>query len=504
MLKFNNTHIFTGYLKQKLSNINIPTCKIYTKDFAEHAKKYGKEDPRIVESTKAITDASGIIKAPIYINYLKNNELYNYFCTYNKKSEYINATWQRSSSASYMPDKCTEGLTKTLASSGKFYDTATHEYLGDYLRFLRDYHNINLMSMYNCFNNNICNNIYYTFELNNQSSNLNEVQYQKTSVTFDSRDPKFVIYALPVKLFANYTIAIDSGQGVEMFCGLYGTKLDDSDYTKRLINKTYLKKGKTIFNQPFLYDKLDVENWTFHEELDINPTDSISRREILAREQDLKLFIKIPVSCKSSIVILEGNFINFNDCSYAVDTSDEANRWKYINNNYIINFDIENNKKLANINESKFIPISKLQLLAFNTGDSYPFADKLIEYLSGSVITSIDPISDNIARTQKVMRQNNHYFKTDGVWEEKIKKIIYDYIMNSGPIGLDSNKKLVDKRTGYLLSLGHTNKSMLYDILGYVDKDAEKWYANWKLENSVVKPYNTIQNIDIYNGLFDI
>ena len=50
MLKFDNTHIFTGYLKQMLSTVNIPTCRIYTKDFANYKAKHGKEDPRIIES----------------------------------------------------------------------------------------------------------------------------------------------------------------------------------------------------------------------------------------------------------------------------------------------------------------------------------------------------------------------------------------------------------------------------------------------------------------------
>jgi hypothetical protein len=94
-----------------------------------------------------------------------------------------------------------------------------------------------------------------------------------------------------------------------------------------------------------------------------------------------------------------------------------------------------------------------------------------------------------------------------------MQKIIYDYITNSGPIEVDKTGKLVDRHSGlnpsnygYHPRLGHTSKSTLYDILGYVDKDTEKWYASWKRdrESGKVAVRDNIQNIDIYNGLYDL
>jgi hypothetical protein len=146
-------------------------------------------------------------------------------------------------------------------------------------------------------------------------------------------------------------------------------------------------------------------------------------------------------------------------------------------------------------------------LLAFNTGESYPFADRLIEYLCNSSITPIDEIADNIKRAQKVMSQNHHYFKIDGIWEDKMQKIIYDYMINAGPIEAakqETKAKLVDKRRGYHPRIGHTSKSTLYDVLGYIDRDAEKWYASWVNENNKAVIRDNIQNVDIYNGLYDL
>jgi hypothetical protein len=543
MFKFNNSHIFTGYLKQLLSTFNLPTCRIYTKEFAEYVAKHGKEDQRVIESFDSITFTKRAVAGrtedgttamqrhcpATRVNYLKGNELFSYFWEYspdhvcidcNKRLlEHGNTYWRRTSSVFYNPNKNIPGLTRTLNSPGNTYDTETHEYLGEYLRFLRDYYGVNLMSLYNCFNNKIYNNVYGKIGLPLNS------EKPTSYVTFDSYDTRYRIYAFPVKLFCDYTIAIDCDQDIEMFCGLYSMSLQDSDECRKLMAKTYQKVHHTLFNKPFIYDKLNVKYWSADQDFSFDgkgypvfvTKENVTRWDIANREQDLKLFIKMPVSCKSSITVLEGNYIGFNDAKYApvmrtVNRNGQGKKeavWEYSQNHTIINFgDTSDRTAGLNINDSSFTPISKLQLLAFNTGESYPFADRLIEYLCNSAITPIDEISDNIKRAQKVMADNNHHFKIDGVWEDKMQKIIYDYIINAGPIKTEKNSesttKLVDARYGLHPTLGHNAKSTVYDILGYVDRDAEKWYASWINENGSAAVHNSIQNVDIYDGLYDI
>ena len=637
MFKYNNTHIFTGYLKQFLSSFNLPACKIYTAEFAKYLEQHGEEDPRVLESFDTISDGHLAVR----INYLKNNELYTYFNTSPSVKLAKGATvktrdsstcyWKRSTDVFYTSEKVTHGLTRSLNSSSNYYDTTTHEYLGEYLRFLRDYHNINLMSMYNCFNDKLCNNIYH-FSIN--------LPGEKKAI-FDVQAPNYRIYAVPVKLFAEYTIAIDCSQGVEMFCGLYNTSLDISDKANKLAAKTYLKINKTLFKQPFLYDKLSIKYWQACDDFKDGKINKevYTRWDITNREKDLRLFIKVPTSCESSITILEGDYRGFNDAKYAnvgltcrYDTS-ASTVWTYdetlqtfkvtLNGeSYVLSYDINNNLipakiaantayvrfvkgsaklddnhiitnavnpaedieatyKLAfyqskdntiyyvndqlagttestkclqiyvedigrgyylagkannvlknkyinivskliyscnhsvlnfntnkaadrvDLNDYTFKPISKLQLLAFNTGESYPFADRLIEYLTGSAITPMDDIADNIKRAQKVMEDNQYYFKINGLWEDKMQNLLYDYVVNSGPVVLQDGK-LLDRRNGIHPRLGHTSKSTLYDILGYIDKDTEKWYANWKKEDGRAIIKSNIQNVDIYNGLYGL
>lgn len=489
MFKYNNTHTFTGYLKQFLSSFNLPACKIYTQEFVKHVERTGKEDPRVLESFDALSDE----KLAVRINYLRNNEIYNYFW---KKADIgrNTASWQQNSDKHYSSEKFIPSLVRNLNSPGVNYDTKTHEYLGDYLRFLRDYHNINLMSLYNCFTDKIYNNVNFSFVINPEST-------KQIKAVFNSQDPGYRIYAIPVKLFAEYTIAIDSSHGIELFCGLYNTNLDMSDKAEVLAARTYQKINKATFRQPFLYEKLKIEHWPAEKDFKDGTvrTDVYTRWDITNRERDFRLFIKVPTSCRSTITILEGDFRAFNNIKYAPLKGNLT----YQRNHSVMNFNTGSDK--VDLNSYNFKPISQLQLLAFNTGESYPFADRLVEYLSGSVITPIDEISDNIKRVQQVMNQNKYYFKIDGLWEDKMQNILYDYMINAGPIEVNKETgKLVDRRRGYHNRLGYTTKSTQFDILGYVDKDTEKIYSSWKNDQGQSKVKDSLQSVDIYDKLYDI
>ena len=49
----------------------------------------------------------------------------------------------------YTPNKSVFNYSKNYIGNSKYYDTATHEYLGDYLRYYRDSKHIDLMPLYN-------------------------------------------------------------------------------------------------------------------------------------------------------------------------------------------------------------------------------------------------------------------------------------------------------------------------------------------------------------------
>lgn len=454
MLKFNNDHIFTGYLKQVLASFNLPKFRIYTKENADYYAKYGVEK-NIVETVTRTP--SGYPEQLRYVPYIKNDQI----------QEYVDGKWIHCiTDDKHNPRVYEDGLyipnyTKTLKITNNIYDTYTHEYLGDFLRFQRDYNNLDLMPLYNCFSNTICYNLFI----------------KANSFVFDSLDANYKIYMVPVKLFKYYTIALDCDTTVEMCCGIYG-KYKSTDTEFGVIPElTYQKYYSLNFSNPILYTALDNIN-------DI-ATDKNSLVDLAQNESDLKLFIKLPANNTSSITILEGDYRGWNDTFYVTPEEADSTNWDKKLNHVATNYEYFNE-------DSNFRPITPLQLLRLNTGTSYPFADRLIEYLSGNNITQLDEISDNILRVQTVLgseqvlkdesgelyyRQYNFTFP--GIWQNKIRPILYDY-MNDG-----THKKML-------------TYDINHDILGYVDRTLE---ANVEITDRTGKKY-TLEDVDIYPDIY--
>ena len=449
MKKFNTSDLFTGYLKQLLHDFNLPKIKVYTKKHREYFNKHNEESAEIL-STSQNTDLN-----VRHFPYLKDGQI----------QEYINNKWYNiSTKVAAAPKFYTYGqkilnYTKNLKINSNVYDSYTHEYLGDYLRFQRDYYDLNLMSLYNCFSNRACDKLNLKWYLNNN-----------TEVVFNTDDTNYKIYMLPVKLFQTYTIAIDSSQPIELCCGIYGDYQDTREKFNSIPQYTYKKISHSVFSQPFIFDLLDYTNDGRVNTLIESLTEN-DKIELAQNECDLKLFIKVPVNNTSTIVVLEGNYIGWNDRS---ETWIERNNKKY--------FEVKSNKSVLNLdfinNDTKLNLISPLQLLQFNTNEQHPFADRLIEYLIGNVISNTEEeIYDNVRRAQKALYDNNNYMiRVPGAWDYEMNKLFYEY-MTSRNLDFETD----------------------HDLLGYVDKDVEKYYKSRTKDKSKVS-YVSLSNIELEEG----
>ena len=349
--------------------------------------------------------------------------------------------------------------TKNLKIQNNVYDSYTHEYLGDYLRFQRDYRNINLMPLYNCFSNTLCPRLNINFDVVEDviDGATNKVTKKGYVAKFDTRETNYKIYMIPIKLFQKYTIAIDCFTDVEVCCGFYGKYQYGSAYDT-IAEDTYKCFNSMLFNKPVLYDPAaGLKKY-------LDPRHPL---EIAQHETDLKLFIKLPISNKSSIVILEGDYTEYTPSTIIKYSPAKDDDFVVVNNHTQVNFDGDLDENIKHL-------VTPLQLLAQNTGISYPFADRLIEYLVGNAVTPVDDISDNIKRAKKVINaKTNALHDDEGVWEEIMQLILYNYASNNFNVRIN------------------------HDILGYVDKDTESY------SNGSVSQLETISNADIYDNWED-
>lgn len=391
---FDDSTLVVGHIKELLHNFNLPMIPVYTDTTVLYENRsYIKED-EIVK-----WDGSKFIKLAEYI--------------YNKPM--IN-------------------VTKKLEMRSSVYDNYTHEYLGDYLRFIRDYHHIDLMSMYNCFGKKRPSRIYYNQRLNN-----------KYLLEIDTDNINYNYYVVPIKFNKEYTIAVDSNIKWELLSIIYSNIFVEGT-PESLIEESYRVISGSKFTQPFKYS-----------------TKFSCAKDCWSKEKNLALLFKIPSEVKSSIVVLEGDYTS---CTNIVDGTQ-------VNNTIYDDA----------ANDEKVIYDSKSSLLKVNLENSYPFADRLVEYLLENAITPLDMFQKNIGRVQEQVygKLNSSIKGYYGIWDNQLQNSIHKLLLdqdktkgNSAKYGntilkynADDTSEIEEVRTAKRFI------DIYDDLLDYVDKDVE-------------------------------
>lgn len=333
-------------------------------------------------------------------------------------------------------------ITNNLRLDSLFYDAYTHNYLGRYLRFYRDYTGVDLMPLYNCF-------------AETAATTLN-VQ-DNTGTSLMKSDSEHVIYIVDVAPYHSYTIYLDCPFDVELIAGYYanGALFDLSSLKTEGIafpyRDTYMKRAGCTFNHPFVYDKLSAEAmsgnaWNLGDE----------DMAMLYRQRDnMKLFIKVPSTSTSALVVLEGDYVE--NSQYHFNGRDLRLMDQIIGRPYVLGDDGEYeaipNYKFDQSFDRKYL--TTLQLGYMNSNINHPFSDRLIEYLVNNAITPMDNLDSNIARVQENLAKRKagtvrlEKIGLKGVWSDSMRNVLY---------GLARTQDVILAQK---------------DILGYVDKDLE-------------------------------
>lgn len=409
MYKFNDRNIFVGFVKQLLHTFNLPTIPVIREGMYIVPDNYYIYGTQIIQVGKNKDEQKPMAPFKVDESFSKQKYIVKNEYLYNSK-----VLWNKHVSGkgrSTTLNNLTLNMTETMPIKNLFYDETTHKFLGNYLRFIRDFKGINLMSLYNCFSNETV-----------------------LEILPETKDENFIIYKVPVMLGQKYTIALDCSFPVEVSCGFYSNKLLEIN-TNNLYKTTAKKYNSMSFGSPIVFDSL---------------AEYIPSKEEIEKEKILHMFIKVPVSNKSSVVVLEGVYKTHNNKSICSTSHKEDKANKKLNNFNHLTINFENK---ATLKSEELNLISPLQLLQINSGIHYPFADRLVEYLTENVITGQDSLTDNFYKVEFALKKQleNSSFIPQGYWDNSYKYYVYD--------------KLI---------LENTLINNFTDVLGYVDKNVEQ------------------------------
>lgn len=417
--KFFTHNLATKFIKNLLATTNIPNAKLW------------KPGDIIIKYLYYFNDEGYLAQAIENLQETSNISFYD--------DRYFQIIQH------YIPNEYIPNITSTYISNSNNYDSLTHYNLGKYLRFLKDYNKLDLMSFYNCW----CGE--YSTSIQIEGNNIKDNPAVKSI---------YKTFLIPIVYNKEYSIFYNSEFPVKIAPIYYdGVSIIDlatiDSYAQGLATIDHIS-----FSKPYVYKGY----------IPSDPT-------LKLKEDYLYLILQVPASNKSGLVVLEGNYSDLALINKSTE-SFKYNKTVDVTYGYKTQIDAEHLSKLKTFGDLSeydkqkyFITYPELLRLSDN---NYAFSDRLIEFLLLNVIDKQDNISDNIKRVQKYIsdnditkwnrllcwdiNQNDYKIKqaqpyifsyTPGIWDINMRKYLYDL-----------TKHNLDRGTSF-------------DITGYVDKDTE-------------------------------
>lgn len=311
----------------------------------------------------------------------------------------------------FTPDSYVPGITQNYVSTMSYYDEDTHRKLGEYLRYVKNMYDLNLMPLYNCFTYKLVDNL--TLDVNSDN-NLTQ-----------TANTKYKTFLVPIKFDKTYTIALDSDFPVMMKAVFYNNRLvkdrENQFYLSNYLDESIIVHNNTQFSRPFTYSLPNTKA--------IDSTGNSCYQMLHNYEKYLYLAIQISADNDSSLVVLEGDY--------------SRNGTSSITDVYGLRRDVNTTDAIS------AMLTSRLSLLDTNDGIHHPFADKLIQYLLRNTIDTREDIDDNVANIEKAIGYMPEY---QGMWDDNLRYLLFFNYMK----------------------LTNRDELSFLDILGYVDSDIEE------------------------------
>lgn len=452
MLTLNDASIQVGQIKQLLHNFNLPNCVV------------GYKNP-------------GLNKLFICDGYIQR-------WVYNNDHHLVAQKVER-----YVYDKPYLNLTTNLPVRNMLYDRETHRYLGRYLRFIRDFRAVNLMSMYNCFDSeNFDGDI--TLSKTQTTTSEDDGLTDDRLIRFKNGYQGYSVFQSPVD-FQNLTIRISSGN-IAYGC-LYITDIESASNTEIALLNQQLAQctlTKIYANEVTHYDPAAL----LLQRAGKNSATLQKLLEFIAKNMSKLCFlIRARSGNRLNITILEGTYYldKTNISKYFLlqpfeetqiplrvlypqveENPPEEYPFALVKSNnsdplyqiLLVKYFIDPVESTlydnpVNIHESGFFITPQLLATNDTAKQQYLLGDRLAEYLNGNVICPLSNSAD-IKRMQKALRIL-HYSD----FTTRFDNIHYHYgIWN-----------VLDKYAIRMLIADNIKSFQgVYDMLGYIDKDVER------------------------------
>ena len=339
----------------------------------------------------------------------------------------------------YVENKFYPGTTATFQSNSNLYDSDTHYYLGQYLRFIRDIKGINLLPYYNCFSG------VSSDKLRLFSNNTLGL------ITDNNVKDDYITYLVNIDFNQEYTIYYNSNTPIYILPVYY-----DGITCYPLKNPSNIDYDPIVitncsFNQPYLYGGIDYKGKDVKYDINIKLINKYT-----------KLLIQVPLN-NSSLVVLEGNYL-----------TKKLNLNKSINDS---NFNINKvaSQYVGNIDDDtldidSLLNISYPSLIRNVSSVNYAFSDRLLEYLLYAPIIKNDKIPNNIKRIQDAISSNkaeavfgSKYvtpYRND-IWDNKLRVAIYNNVTQNSKVTLfEDINGFVDKDSEFLIEKASVNEEI--------------------------------------------
>lgn len=406
MFKYNSTSHTATYIQEILHQNYVPLV------------------PSINMSNKElIEDSSPNIDSYIYHQHI-----------YNKKS--LQGKWEF---GERVPN-----ITANYISRQSYYSTEVHEQLGNYLRAYRDYYGIDLMNFYNCYSGRLISN--FGLPITARTNVNNVTTWWQGPVKADTK-----VTCFPIKVGASYKIKI------------YNAVRGSVDVQPLFFNNGKLLK---ISAQPsyevgyFLAPSKSLgitKEFTYQAGIDDLLVSSLCKEKCTCRVNNEDETCQ----CHEKDQVCNCTICRLRDRYRAIEQLLRKQKYLYL----FLQVPTTEDLRISVIESTGYPTALHNTLLELDEIDyNVPFSDRLLEYLTGNVITSVDPIPHNIEIIQQIISSEDFKNRFGEKFTGTYSKGIYDENMRLFLYHLFAYYE-------------DANGNPLKDFLGYIDKDVE--YLLW-------------------------